>query len=194
MGARCVTLPAHLGPASTFHCALQKRRNVTEFQIFVTMLLYCGPRLTEALNVAVDDVRIAEAFAFIGRTKNGDPRPVHLPPVVVAAIANHPRGLDRPGETLFRFRKNGNLYSLLAATRARASLPLHVTFHTFRHTWATWMRRYGGLDTKGLVGHRRLVRREVRHPLPARCRQRRSPSGRPHPGIHQARLGEIRRS
>jgi integrase len=26
-----------------------------------------------------------------------------------------------------------------------------VNFHTFRHTWATWMRRYGKLDTKGLV-------------------------------------------
>ena len=26
-----------------------------------------------------------------------------------------------------------------------------ANFHTFRHTWATWMRRYGGLDTKGLV-------------------------------------------
>jgi integrase len=29
-----------------------------------------------------------------------------------------------------------------------------VNFHTFRHTWATWMRRYGGLDTKGLVATR----------------------------------------
>jgi hypothetical protein len=26
-----------------------------------------------------------------------------------------------------------------------------VNFHTFCHTWATWMRRYGGLDDKGLV-------------------------------------------
>ena len=26
-----------------------------------------------------------------------------------------------------------------------------VNFHTFRHTYATWMRRYGGLDEIGLV-------------------------------------------
>ena len=26
-----------------------------------------------------------------------------------------------------------------------------VNFHTFRHTWATWMRRYGGADVQGLV-------------------------------------------
>ena len=29
-----------------------------------------------------------------------------------------------------------------------------VNFHSFRHTWASWMRRYGGLDTKGLVATR----------------------------------------
>jgi hypothetical protein len=26
-----------------------------------------------------------------------------------------------------------------------------VNFHTFCHTYGTWMRRYGGLDTRGLV-------------------------------------------
>jgi integrase len=26
-----------------------------------------------------------------------------------------------------------------------------VGFHTFRHTWATWMRRYGGADIQGLA-------------------------------------------
>jgi integrase len=26
-----------------------------------------------------------------------------------------------------------------------------VGFHTFRHTWATWMRRYGGADVQGLA-------------------------------------------
>ncbi|MBI4921891.1 MAG: site-specific integrase [Devosia nanyangense] len=122
-----------------------------EFRAFLVLLTYCGPRLSEALKIQVDDIRIAEAFAFIGTTKNGEPRPVHLPPTVVAELANHPRGLDRPGETLFRFRKNGFLYELMALTRKKAKLTRHVTFHTLRHTWATWMRRYAGLDAKGLV-------------------------------------------
>jgi integrase len=26
-----------------------------------------------------------------------------------------------------------------------------VGFHTFRHTWATWLRRYGGADVQGLI-------------------------------------------
>jgi hypothetical protein len=29
--------------------------------------------------------------------------------------------------------------------------PRQCGFHLFRHTWATWMRRYGGLDTSGLL-------------------------------------------
>lgn len=122
-----------------------------EFQIFLTLLLYSGPRLTEALNIEIDDVRLSESFAFCGKTKNGAPRPMHLPPVVVAALANHPRGLDRPNERLFRFKKNGHLYNLLKDVKTRARLP-QAGFHMLRHTWATWMRRYGGLDTKGLVG------------------------------------------
>jgi integrase len=29
--------------------------------------------------------------------------------------------------------------------------PRQRGFHLFRHTWATWMRRYGGLDTSALL-------------------------------------------
>ena len=39
-------------------------------------------------------------------TKNGSPRGVHLPPVIVAALANHPRGLDRTPGTNPRDRVN----------------------------------------------------------------------------------------
>jgi hypothetical protein len=37
----------------------------------------------------------------------------------------------------------------------RMVIPPHrlswVTFHTFCHTWATWLRRFGGADLQGLV-------------------------------------------
>jgi len=29
-----------------------------------------------------------------------------------------------------------------------------VNFHTFRHTWATWMRRYGGATLDDLIDSR----------------------------------------
>ena len=60
----------------------------------------------------------------------------------------------RPLETVFGFAKSGRLYTLLwdACERAKVTIPAGVAFHAFRHTWAAWMRRYGSLDTSGLVG------------------------------------------
>ena len=54
---------------------------------------------------------------------------------------------------VFRLAKSGHLYSLLktAAFKAGVTLPERSAFHIFRHTYATWMRREAGLDTKGLV-------------------------------------------
>jgi hypothetical protein len=35
--------------------------------------------------------------------------------------------------------------------KAGVTLPHRVGFHVFSHTWATWMRMYGGLDTYDLL-------------------------------------------
>lgn len=119
------------------------------FRAFLVLLTYCGPRLSEALRIRGEDVRLAESFAFCGRTKNGEPRAMHLPPVVVAELAN----LDLGGPSrVFPWHKGGYLYGLFRDAATRAGLPRSVTFHTLRHTYGTWMRRYGGLDTRGLVG------------------------------------------
>lgn len=125
-----------------------------EFGLLCRFLCYTGLRLSEGLRASINDMRLSEGFAYVARTKNGKPRPVHLPPHIVAALANHPRGLDRPGQTVFRFHKGGRLYDMLraAATEAKVALPEREAFHLFRHTYGTWMRRYGGLDTRGLVG------------------------------------------
>jgi integrase len=122
-----------------------------EFRTFLAILLYTGARLSEVLNMGCQFVDLSEAMIFIPKTKNSEPRAIYLPPALIAELANHPRGLDRPKERLCRFRKNGHLYNLMKDAKRAAELP-DVTFHTFRHTWATWMRRYAKLDTKGLVG------------------------------------------
>jgi integrase len=77
----------------------------------------------------------------------------------------------RSGERLFRFHQGGGLnFKLIQATAIASgiappkrvkrgskwpALPPYefdwVTWHTFRRTYATWMRRYGGLDDKDLV-------------------------------------------
>lgn len=124
-----------------------------EFGIFLRFLTYTGARLTEATRAFhCKTLSLPDQLGYFEKTKNGDPRAVFLPPVLIAALANHPRGLDRPGETVFRFRKNGWLYSLLKDVRLALKGRVAVKgFHAFCHTYGAWMRRYGGLDTSGLV-------------------------------------------
>lgn len=169
-GSRGRVVTRWLWPEQAFRIFEAARKIDLEFSIFLQVLCYCGLRLSEALSIRCDDVRPAENFAFIGHTKNGDPRPIYLPPHLVSALAAHPRGAQRPGERLFRFHRGGALsYLLEAACMVACSLekprrlkkgkklprpPYEldwVNFHTFCHTYATWMRRYGGLDTKDLI-------------------------------------------
>ena len=143
----------------------------SEFEILLRFLCYTGCRIGETLKLTCNETRLSEAFAYVRASKNGDPRAVFLPPHLVATLANHPRGLERGYSRVFRFHQGGGLRNLLVAACAMASgLPkprrekrsgqpikqAHdldwVNFHTFCHTYATWMRRYAGLDTKGLVG------------------------------------------
>lgn len=125
-----------------------------EFGIFCHVLPYTGLRLMEAtLHFKTDNLSLRDCYALIPRTKNGKPRAVHLPMHVVVALANHPRGLDRPGERVFRFQKGGHLYDMLraAARLAGITLPERQAFHLFRHCYGAWMRRYGGADARALV-------------------------------------------
>lgn len=126
-----------------------------EFAILLIVLCYTGMRLSEALNwFTIDNLELENQFAFVPKTKNGDPRPIYLPKPLIEALQSHPRGLERPNQRVFKFHKSGHLYSLLriAAARAEVTLPERQAFHLFRHTFGTWMRRHGGLDTRGLVG------------------------------------------
>jgi integrase len=146
-----------LWPEQAFSLLDECTKLDAEFGIYCTMLLYTGERLTEPLKMSCNDLRVAEGFAYVADSKNGEPRPIFLPPYLRETLATHPRGLERGDEPLFKFHKNGHLYSLLKAAAARAEVTLlkGQAFHIFCHTWATWMRRYGGLDTKGLVGTQR---------------------------------------
>ena len=119
------------------------------FGALCTFLLYTGCRLSEALRLKWSDVNLEESFAYVGRTKNGEPRAVHLPNVVVGSLAGLPRGRN----VVFRLSKCGRLYAMLEKARQAAGVEWseRVAFHIWRHSYAAWMRRYSGLDTTGLV-------------------------------------------
>jgi len=142
-----------LQPEQAFRMFDAARREDAEFASLLVFLCYTGCRLNEALALTCDKILLGESFAYLPQTKNEDPRAVHLPPVLVAELANHPRGLDRGKQKVFRFRKCGRLYTLMGKVKQATGPDVsHATFHMFCHTWATWMRRYAGLDTRGLIG------------------------------------------
>jgi integrase len=125
-----------------------------EFGILCVVLLDTGLRLSEGLRSEIDRLRLDESYLYMPRTKNGEARAIFLPSSAIEALRAHPRGLDRPGTRIFKFHKGGHIYSLLRAAAARGGVTLQErqAFHIFCHTYATWMRRYGGLDLRGLVG------------------------------------------
>lgn len=142
-----------LRPEPTFAVLSEAEALDLEFGIMCTVLNYTGLRLGECLDeLTCEGVELEREFAYIGDTKTDEPRGVYLPPIVVAALANHPRGLNRKGR-LFRFHDGGRLRDMLKAAckRAGVALPYRTAFHVFRHNYATWMRLYGGLDSLGLI-------------------------------------------
>jgi integrase len=155
----------------------------TEFGLLCMTYLYTGERLSEPLKSHLRDLKLdvrdaagrSTPILYIPDTKNGEPRPVHLPPVLVAAFRAQPprpvsvghrpqddagvKWLERPsGARLFRFHPGGHLRDMLAEAMRMTGLSFPVReggFHIFCHTYGTWMTRYGGLDTEGLVRTKR---------------------------------------
>ena len=117
-----------------------------EFGLLCHVLLFTGLRLAEGTRrLTCDNLNLQEGWAIIPRTKNGKPRTVFLPDHLVAALANHPRGLARGTEPVFKFHKGGRIYNLLneAAEKAGVTLPERQAFHIFRHTYGAQMKRLG---------------------------------------------------
>ena len=128
------------------------------FATLLRFLLYTGCRLGEVLALQWSDVH--DRTVFIRTSKNNDPRTVRLRDdlVIDCEAAREPTG------AVFPFHYGGYLKELLkratclasgVTPASRGKSPAHrlrwVNFHTFRHTWATWMRRYGGADVQSLV-------------------------------------------
>jgi integrase len=138
-----------------------------EYALLLKFLLYTGVRLGEALRLTWDDIRLPERAAMVRFTKNGDPRPLLLRDDLCEALKAHSRTTNQ--ERVFRLQQGGWLkQQLLRAKLTALGIPMPprpkkgekfrtpphrlkwVNHHTFRHTWATWMRRYGGADEIGL--------------------------------------------
>lgn len=153
-----------LEPADAFEVIRAARSFDPEYAVLLTFLLYTGCRIGEALALRWQNVRLEARSARVRMSKNGDPREIELREDVCDALATLPRDRQR----VFRFHAGGDLkHKLIRAKMLVLGLPCPkrrttgwrqppnrlswLNHHSFCHTWATWMRRYGGLDEIGLV-------------------------------------------
>ncbi len=137
-----------------------------ELALLLTFLLYTGVRLGEALRLQWDDVRLEESAAWIRRSKSGPTSDVRLRADLRDRLAAH-QSAAATRRGVFRFHQGGWLKHLLVRAKLAAlGLPCPdrrpkgwrappyrlawANFHSFRHTWATWMRK-SGADVQGLV-------------------------------------------
>lgn len=110
------------------------------------ILLYTGIRLGETISLNWRDVNISKSSISVPRTKTDTPRAIKLHPRAADALKKLPH---REGP-VFDYPHRWAVY--VDWRRAcRAAGLTNFTPHDCRHTFATWLRRYGGLDTLGLL-------------------------------------------
>lgn len=78
-----------------------------------------GARISEALSLRWVDVSLVERRALIKQTKIGDERRAHMPPVLVAAIANIPSNRE-PGAKVFQYSSRDTAKPLWRAAVKRS--------------------------------------------------------------------------
>lgn len=98
-------------------------------------------RISEARSLTWADVNLQDATARIRETKVQKQRIAHLPPELVAAMANIPSNRN-PDSHVFGYSGNYNPRQVWNNVIKRAGLP-HLSFHACRHGFATGMLRAG---------------------------------------------------
>ncbi len=96
-------------------------------------MLLTGARVSEALNVQWSDVDLSKARAIIKATKIGEEREAHLPPALVAAIANIEG--ERHGK-VFKYSSRSTAKVQWNKAIERAGMK-RLSFHACRHGFAT---------------------------------------------------------
>jgi integrase len=105
------------------------------------LMFLTGARISQALAIDWKDVDFQRGNVLIRATKKGDDdRLAHMPPALIAALANIPG--DRTGK-VFEFKSRGNCRTQWAGAIKRAGIK-KLSYHSCRHGFAT------GLLNKGV--------------------------------------------
>jgi integrase len=94
-----------------------------------------GARITEAMSLTWGDVDLHARRALVRQTKIGAERRAHMPPVLVAAIANIPSNRE-PDAPVFGYSSRDTAKQPWRAAIRRAGIK-PLSFHACRHGFAT---------------------------------------------------------
>lgn len=124
------------------HCAPPLR-------LLVVLLTYTGARLSEALRVDWDrDVNLSQRTIILRRTKNGKMRALHVPDALLIELASVPEA--RRAGRMFHWSDKRHVHKPLRTACKRAGVDYLPPHQQGRHTYATWLRSYAGLDLAGI--------------------------------------------
>ena len=102
-----------------------------------------GARISEALSVTWADVDFQSRRVLIRQTKIGDERRAHMPPALVAALANIPSNREIDG-LVFGYSSRSTAKPVWRAACKRAKIK-QLSYHSCRHGFATAM-LHAGVD------------------------------------------------
>lgn len=141
---------------------LEKRS--TQLYHMAYVALHTGMRATEIFGLKGSDINERDHIATI-TAKGGERETVFLQPDVLAVLINY---RTTPDALLFQKRGGGRIVNISDAfNRAVDALGLNetddprltVTFHTFRHTFASWLAQSGKItiiELQRLMRHKRI--------------------------------------
>jgi len=158
---------------------LEKRS--TQLYHMAVVALHTGMRATEIFGIKGSDVHDKDHVAII-TAKGGERETVFLPPDVLAILASY---RTTPDALIFPDKK-GNRIKNVSDTFNRAVNALglnnttdpllQVTFHTLRHTFASWLAQSGKvtlLELKELMRHKRIeMTMRYAHLIPDKQREK----------------------
>ncbi len=130
--------------------------------------LHCGLRAGEIFNLKAQDLDFDNELINISDPKNKETRKAYMTRAVKKILSN--RVPESPAEYIFKDKRNGGRIIAISASYKKAvnrlgfnkgiSDPRHmVTFHTLRHTFASWLALQSEslLTIKELLGHKTLA-------------------------------------
>lgn len=130
-----------------------------DMKALTMFLCLTGCRIQECLDLSWDDVDLKRQAGFIRKTKTDAYRTVHLPPPLARAL----KGIRKRGkEKVFHMWGDQDSVHRALQKACKAAKIKYMSSHKIgSHTYATWLRRYAGMDSRGLMDTGRWASKEM---------------------------------